>query len=279
MQECPWCGTPFDGAAPFCTNCGKERIVEEPQRGSEQQSAPETAPPKPPQVVAKANRQRPAFSRLTVFSAAAVVLGVTLFALSRLDPQTPDQPFAAAAVNTSAPAPATASSPIEDSPTAPTWVGRRQATWANDGSKTISFELQAINDVPVWMTRTRPVLVVRCLYRRTEVFVSPGSAASFEAHTDTHTVRLRIDDDQEVVQQWSDSVTNQELFAPDGIALARRLARARHLQFGFTPYNAKPVTVQFRVVGFDQLVGLVAKTCAWRVDDPGTPTTRPVGLR
>ena len=274
MQDCPWCGTPFDGVAPFCTNCGKERVVEGPST-----SLQVVAKASSPQVVPKATIPRATLSQQSVMAVAAglAVLGITLVALGRRDSPTPEEPIAAGLTGAAAPAPAP--STIEDSATAPTWVGRRQTTWARDGSKTISFEVEAISDVPVWMTRVRPVLVVRCLYRRTEVFVQPGSAASIEGHADNHTVRLRIDEDPEAVQQWTGSVSGQELFAPDGIALARRLAHARHVQFGFTPYNAKPVSAQFRVEGFDQLAGLVAKTCGWRVDEPGTPATRPAGSK
>jgi hypothetical protein len=51
------------------------------------------------------------------------------------------------------------------------------------------------------------------------------------------------------------------------------------MPFGFTPYNAKRVTAQFVVDGFEQLAGLVAKTCAWRLDDPAPAATRPVSLK
>jgi len=205
-------------------------------------------------------------------AAALLILTITLVRSQSNAPTLDERRPAAAATTTTAPAaPAapsasSAGSVISDSAPAPTWVGRRQTTWARDGSKTISFQVDAIEDVQIWMTRVRPVLVVRCLFRGTEVFVSTNSAASIEGKSDTHTVRLRIDDEAEEQQQWSESASAQELFAPDGVKLARRLARARQMQFGFTPYNAKPVTAQFRVQGFDQLVGLVAKTCAWRVN-------------
>src|SRR5262249_8882990 len=203
-----------------------------------------------------------AFTRWSVTAAvvSAAVVGMTMMVFGRL-PSTPEPPRAAGGEG----ARASAARVVNPETTiAPTWVGRRRATWARDGSKTIAFELQAIDDVPVWMGRARPVLAVRCLYRRTEVFVATGSAPSIEPGGDSHTVHLRIDDDEEVVQQWSDSESGQELFAPDGVALARRLARARTMRFGFTPYNAKPVTAQFLVEGFDQLAGLVAKTCVWK---------------
>jgi Type VI secretion system VasI, EvfG, VC_A0118 len=214
---------------------------------------------------------------LTAVVISAAVVGATMMLFGRRHPQAPSPSHAddqAAVAGASADP-----SVIPETTIAPTWAGRRRATWARDGSKTIAFELQAIDDVPIWMGRARPALVVRCLHHKTEVFVAPGSAASIEPRADSHTVHLRIDDDEEVVQQWSDSESGQELFAPDGMALARRLARARRMRFGLTPYNAKAVTAEFLVEGFDQLAGLVAKTCAWRADDPGSAGTRSVRLK
>ncbi|HVQ15977.1 MAG TPA: hypothetical protein VMS40_20395 [Vicinamibacterales bacterium] len=169
-------------------------------------------------------------------------------------------------------APAVAEEPVIEGPV-PTWVGSRQATWANDGSKTISFELQATRDVNVWMARVRPLLIVRCLYRTTEVFVATRASASIEGQSGAHTVRLTIDTDPEFAQQWTDSVSGHELFAPNGVDLARRLARAELLRFSFTPYNAKPVTADFVVSGFDQIAGLVGNTCGWKVDESASSRT------
>jgi hypothetical protein len=202
--------------------------------------------------------------------AAGALIGITTMAIvSRLQPA-PARPPEAAQV---APAP----SVVVESAPVPTWAGRRQATWARDGSKTIAFELQASNEVPVWMTRLRPVLVARCVSRTTEVFVVTG-AVSIESQSGVHTVRLRLDDEEEVQQQWTDSASSQELFAPDGVTLVRRLARATRLRFGYTPYNASPVVADFVVHGFEPLAGLVAGTCGWRLDDRGTPGPRPARL-
>jgi len=156
--------------------------------------------------------------------------------------------------------------PVVEAEIAPAWVGRRKAGWAKDGSKTIAFEVSALKDVGA-ATRARPSLVVRCLGGRTEVFLSLGTAASIEPNSDRHTVRLQIDGENPSEQQWLDSESSQELFAPDGVVLARRLAQARTLHLGFTPYGSQPVVVDFNVSGFDELVGLVASTCHWRTDD------------
>jgi hypothetical protein len=158
----------------------------------------------------------------------------------------------------------------------PAWSGRRQAVWGYDGTKTITFALDAITDVTASTSRTRPQLVARCLARTTEVYLVTGPL-SFEPQTGRHTVRLRVDDDPEQSQQWVDSDGSKELFAPDGVELINRLARASRLRVGFTPFNAKPVTAEFIVEGFDQLAPLVARTCGRQRSAPvrAAATTRP----
>jgi len=193
-----------------------------------------------------------------------------LVVVQSLQPAASPQPVSSAPPP--AAAPAGAEDPILEGPV-PTWVGSRQATWANDGSKTISFELQSTHDVNVWMARVRPLLVVRCLYRTTEVFVATQASASIEGQSGSHTVRLTIDNEPELVQQWTDSVSGHELFAPSGVDFARRLARAELVRFSFTPYNAKPVTADFVVSGFDRLAGLVGNTCGWKVDESAQTRT------
>jgi len=145
----------------------------------------------------------------------------------------------------------------------PKWVRARQPGWATDGSKIVSFELEAENDVRVWMKHVRPVLAVRCLGRQTEVFVITDSAMSIEPIPDRHTVHVSFDGGAEAEERWLDSDAKKELFAPDGVALAHHLASARTMRFGFTPYSASPVVVDFDVHGFAGLLEPVARTCGW----------------
>ena len=156
---------------------------------------------------------------------------------------------------------ATAAAAAPAGPFRSKWTGSKQARWARDGSKTIAFELEAEKDIAVWMKRVRPFLAIRCLYHNTEVMVLPDSAASIEPN-DRHTVRVGFDGGADAQQLWFGSDDHQALFAPDGAAFANQIATARTMRFGFTPYNAKPVVIEFDVRGFDDLIGLVAKTCA-----------------
>jgi hypothetical protein len=113
----------------------------------------------------------------------------------------------------------------------------------------------------------RPHLVVRCVSRVTEVYVSLGSPASLEEQAGSHTIRIQIDNDPPVLQRWTDSESSQELFAPDGVELTRRLADAERLSFGFTPFNSSPAVAEFTVQGFNELAPLVANACGWRLDE------------
>jgi hypothetical protein len=158
---------------------------------------------------------------------------------------------------TAIPTPAPADAPVK-------WSAADGERWTGGRSRAVAFELQAENHVPVWMDRVRPVLVVRCMARKTEVFVVTESAARIEPQDDKHTVTVSFDGGPKESARWPDSAEHDALFAPDGEAMAKRLAAANSLQFGFTPHNAAPATVAFDVHGFDKMVGEVSKACRWR---------------
>jgi len=236
----------------------------EPEKSNEQLSIdwPTDETPAPAQVspVTPVEAGQPRATRSPVIGVAvvgAVVGGIATLAFVSV------QPRAAARIETAAAAAAITPPPpaVVDSIPPPTWTGARRTSWARDGSKTIAFHLAATRDLSVWMNKARPVLGARCLYRATEVFVMLDTSASFEDDADRRTVRVQWDDEPASVQQWGVSESGKELFAPDAKAFIERMATAHRLQFGFTPFNAEPVTAEFAVAGFDSLAGLVTGTC------------------
>jgi hypothetical protein len=201
---------------------------------------------------------------LIVVGAAGMLAGVAfVLAFGWLRGDAPVQTAVAAT-----PPAAAATKPVAsalDAGPAPAWTGQRTASWAHDGSKTIAFELAATRELPVWMSRVRPMLVVRCLSRATQAFVVIGTSVSFEDDNYRRTIQLQWDDGAETAQQWQTSESGQELFAPDGVAFVRQLIQGHRLRFGFTPFNAQPVTAEFVVQGFEPYARLVAGTCGWRL--------------
>ena len=209
-----------------------------------------------------ASDPRPSQWRIAVVAAAALVLGGTGVILS-LPARQPVQAVTGISKATTIPQirkAAPSARPTDSSPT-PKWSRTRESKWATDGSKMIGFELEAEREVGVWMKRVRPVLAVRCLSHATEVFVVTDSAASIEPIPDRHTVHVSFDDGAAADEHWLDSAAHRELFAPNGTELARQIARSHTMRFGFTPFNAPAVNVDFDVRGFEGPLESVTKTC------------------
>lgn len=231
--------------------------------GPPAQNAPSNAAPTPPPVRKAAVKPGLSGPTIALFAAAFALgaVGVTLVARRSTAAQS------AAAAPSTAPSTArrqTGSTTAQggDDEARSGWTGNRQTRWARDGSRTVTYQLSAQHDVPVWMKRVTPLLAVRCLSGRTDVYVVTESSATIESD-DRHTVHFAFDDAPDAAESWEESADGQALFAPDGKSFARKIAGARTLRFGFTPYNAAPVVVDFDVSGFDRLIGQVAKTCRW----------------
>jgi zinc-ribbon domain/Type VI secretion system VasI, EvfG, VC_A0118 len=267
MQICPNCAKELEDRDIICAFCGHT-----------QRAARETTPPlvvivdKPAAellVVARGAAAKPNnASRNAILASAAIgAIAAVMFIMLSHGSNAPANAAGVAissvpATSGKVAAPQAARLARPESTSAPKWSRTRQSQWATDGSRTIGFEVEAQRDVAVYMDRVRPVLAVRCISQQTQVFVVLRSAPSIENGGDTHTVRIGLDDEPDVEQQWLDSSNMQALFAPDGKVLAARMATARHLRFAFKPFNAPPASVEFDVDGFEGPLAAMAKTCA-----------------
>jgi hypothetical protein len=197
---------------------------------------------------------------LLVILVAVVGGGIITFAL--ISTRGPAAEVAAARVEAPARKPSAPSAPPAAAATQK-WGSDNRAHWLGNERHAAAFELPAENTVPIWMNQVRPMLVVRCAAKRTEVFVSTGSALMMEPNTEDHTVTFRFDDEPERTERWPDSADHDALFTPDGAAFARRVISARTMRFGYTPHNAAPVVARFEVSGLGELVEAFAKECGW----------------
>jgi Type VI secretion system VasI, EvfG, VC_A0118 len=261
MKRCPGCSEEIPESAAACLHCGQEisdspAAAESPTVETPVTAAPAAPAPQPPPA---------GWGSREVFAGMAAVFfgGALVFALLVMRSDAP--PEAAAAHSAAAapvPAPATSSSP-SSSATA-TWSTASVDRWIGNGRRKFAIELAAENRVTVWQRQVKPVLVVRCLTQRPEVFVFTDSAAKIEPKTEDHTVHITLDDGEEVSELWPDSADHDALFAPDGTAFARRLAAARTMRFGFTPHNSPAVQVHFSVAGLEQHLAAAARECGWK---------------
>lgn len=235
----------------------------------ESPTAAATPQPQPAhaQPVAVAAQPRAAASRFgrreMMFVAAALVVGSAItFALGGSRGPTPTT---VATTNRAAAkagsGPAAAPKPAFTQ----TWSTTRRAYWTANQRHAAAFELPAENTVAIWMNYVRPILVVRCMNKRTETFVYTGSALKIEPNTEDHSVSFHFDGEPASNEHWPDSAEHDALFAPDGAAFAQRVLAGKSFRFGYTPHNAEPVEAQFHVDGLAQLIDpAAAKDCGWQ---------------
>jgi hypothetical protein len=159
---------------------------------------------------------------------------------------------------TAAPAPGKTVAASSSSRARRSWT-RADAEWV-DPKKGIALQVLSEDRVKVWQRQAQPILVVRCLAKRTDAFVFIESAAKIEPQP-WRTVRVGFDDEAEHTERWPDSADHDALFSPDGAAFASRLTHARTLTFGYTPHNADPVVAQFQVTGLAEQLAPLAKHC------------------
>jgi hypothetical protein len=264
VKRCASCGREISEASTVCDLC--ERWAADQIHSTPPPSAsPGEAPPSQPHAVATPVQQRAAGSRLSrrelMIIAGAVVLGSAItFALGgSRSGATATVAAANRAVATAAPAAAPAPAATQ------TWSAARRGYWTANQRHAAAFELPAENTVAIWMNYVRPILVVRCMNKRTETFVYTGSSLKIEPNTEDHSVNFHFDGEAARSEHWPDSAEHDALFAPDGAALAQRVLAAKSLRFGYTPHNAEPVEAQFHVEGLTQLIDpAAAKDCGWQ---------------
>jgi hypothetical protein len=287
MQICPNCARERDDRDIICAHCGHTGTTAAktppwpivipsapvPIPAASTVAVPDASTPQPGATAAPAVVGHSKYMTRNVLFG-AVATGVAVAAAMFIMRSTRNDAHMNAAAAPAAAAARHAVVPVSESVStaAPKWKRTLQSRWATDGSRTMGFEVEAEQRVAVYMDRVRPILAVRCVSRDMEVFVVLHSAASIENAGDTHTVRISLDGEADVDQQWLDSVDKQALFAPDAKALASRMAASRRLRFSFKPFNAAPATIDFDVHGFDEPLAAMSKTC-----DPGSarrPPTR-----
>ena len=133
-----------------------------------------------------------------------------------------------------------------------------------DDSKTVVLTLDATNHIEGWLESKIPELTVRCREHKTDLYIDVGMAANPElGEYNTATVRLRLDEQPAITQHWSQSTNNEALFAPEPIAVARRVARAKTMRFVFTPFNSSAATAEFNVSGLSAHLPELAADCGW----------------
>ena len=267
MPYCPQCARQCDRDDILCEICDGENaaaVVVHRTPGPDAAPSAGGAPPSPPQSAGALG----GWKRWHVAAAIAAAAGGAALMVLVLRAGGSRQDSRSLVQEASFVVPARPASDRVSVTSDPKWSDADSGRWVGNSRHSVAFALPAENTVNAWVTRVRPVLVVRCLDNTTEAFVYTQVPAAIEPHDDTRTVYVRFDNDSEGGERWLGSADHDALFAPDGLLFAQRLGRARTLRFGFTPHNGPLATVEFDVRGFDAHVEKLARTCHWKTPLP-----------
>ena len=184
------------------------------------------------------------------------LISVALYALGRVLNRDSSQHIEAAAPraqdasNPATPAHAAAASTSATDDPSRTWV-RQEFTSEIDDSKTLTYATAATDDLQGWLKATRPILMARCSKHRLDAVLVTQMATSVEYGDRTgHHVRVRFDDGAISSQRWTESTTNDGLFASNPTAFLATLAKSKRLRIELTPFNSTPKVIDFQIAPF-----------------------------
>jgi hypothetical protein len=111
-------------------------------------------------------------------------------------------------------------------------------------------------------------LIIRCRKRKTDLYVVTHTPVKTSYGSDYDElgsrIRTRFDGSPPQADYWSESTDHSAVFAPNPIALARRLSHTKQWLVEFTPYDAAPVTTNFHTEGLAGVLDRVAHACKWK---------------
>ena len=146
------------------------------------------------------------------------------------------------------------------------WRGGDFGPSAMDDSRTITYQLKALNELQGWPQRVaRPRLVAKCAENHTEVYVVMGMPLSPElGKFERYTVRLRMDGSPARREVWSESTDGEAIFSPSPIPLARQIAKSKEMLMEVTPFRSSPQAIIFQVAQFDGPLKEISAACGWK---------------
>jgi hypothetical protein len=174
------------------------------------------------------------------------------------------------------------SSPNKTIPTDSPATGKWRASTEEsefDNSTTVVLALDAEDYIQGWLDTTRPKLILRCKEGKIDVYVNVGTQSNVEYGLyDAATVRVRFDQNQAVELIANESTDGEALFFQDPYGMIIAMLQSRQMIFGFTPFNADPVTTTFDLRGLSNVIPPLKMSCNWngtRPTFPAPPTFPP----
>jgi len=141
----------------------------------------------------------------------------------------------------------------------------RVSTSEMDDSKKVILALESENQIENWLSqKRRATLLIRCEENRTSAYVSTGMRANPELgnYEQAH-ARIRLDEDEPMRVNMSESTSGEALFFPGSTRYPKRLEGKERMLFEFTPFNQGNARFEFDLRGIDEVLPQVKSACGW----------------
>lgn len=129
-----------------------------------------------------------------------------------------------------------------------------------NGSASVQMMVAAVDRSP---SEQHPVaLVLSCLDRSTDVYVI------WRQYMGVYDVDVswRVDSEETIEETWSLSTDNEATFAPQPLALIKRMMVSEQFQIKAAPFGSSPVTHVFDITGLKREVNPLLKACGLQGD-------------
>lgn len=133
-----------------------------------------------------------------------------------------------------------------------------------DDSTSVMIYRYAEKPVQGWLEKSEPTLVLRCVERKTHVYVnSMMQLQTDHGEYNQISVRLRFDRKPARSEKFLKSTDGKGAFAQRPVPLIKEMLAHESLAFEFTPFNAGSVVADFDLKGLDAKIGDLRKACNW----------------
>lgn len=129
-------------------------------------------------------------------------------------------------------------------------------------TQTVTILLDADSPVTGWLDTQTPTLVIRCKENEFEIYIVVGMQFDVETGlSDESTIRFRFDKGTAFEMVAGQSTDGEAVFINNPRVFLSKMVNANTLVFGFTPFNASPVSTTFDLTGLSNAVKPVLEAC------------------
>lgn len=129
-----------------------------------------------------------------------------------------------------------------------------------DDSKTVVLSISASKPIyNSYGSSENARLIIRCKEHSTDLFVALDEYLG----SDSSSILYRLDGAPSQTDSWSESTDGKAVFAPNAVALSRKLASSKKFFIRISDFRGTNYDTEFKTDGLGKVLPKVASACHW----------------